>query len=57
MTRQQGGLELDDVQFGCVVQLGELTVSKTRQQGGPKLDYANASLEEEVRRIRYEATP
>jgi len=38
-TQQQGGLGLDYVQFGCVVQLGELTLSMTRQQGGLNLDY------------------
>ena len=36
---QQGGLELDYVRFGCVVQLEELAVTVTRQQGGLKLDY------------------
>jgi len=39
VTRQQGGLELDYVRFGCVVQLEELAVTVTRQQGGLELDY------------------
>ena len=38
MTRQQDGLELDYVQFGCVVQLVELVVTMTGQQGGLNLD-------------------
>ncbi len=37
--RQQGGLELDYIQFGCVVQLTKLAVTVTCQQGRLKLDY------------------
>ena len=48
MTRQQGGVELDYVQFGCVVQLGELTVSMTRQQGGLNLDSGWTTLYDKI---------
>ncbi len=36
---QQGGLELDYVQFKCIVQVEKLAVKMTRQQGGLELDY------------------
>ncbi len=35
---QQDGLELDYIQFGCVVQLEKLMVKMTRQQSGLNLD-------------------
>ncbi len=38
LIRQQGGLEIDYVRFGCVVQLEELAATVTRQQGGLYLD-------------------
>ncbi len=38
LIRQQGGLKLDYVRFGCLVQLQELAVMVTRQQGGLHLD-------------------
>jgi len=40
VTRQRGGLEIDYVQFGWVVQLEEPAVIVTRQRGGLEIDYA-----------------
>ena len=39
LTHQRGGLEIDYVQFECVVQLEELAVTLTHQRGGLELDY------------------
>ncbi len=39
MTRQQGGLKLNYVRFGCIVRLEKLAVTMARQQGRLKLDY------------------
>ena len=47
MTRQQGGLELDYVRFGCVVQLEEPAVIVIRQQGGLYLDSGWTTLGEQ----------